>query len=1059
MDHLGVSATRGRRRALSVNSYSEDQQHAMDNALDNLKSDLGLVKSQWSRVLTNESIPLELALAFLDDTSVGLGHRYTEFNQLKDQIGHHLQEVVNEHSQAFNSNVASYSQAVNAITKAQDKSLELRESVKIANGKITGQKGDLGDLNEQSLKYNQMIEDLNSIEKLIQLPEKIEENIRDKDYRNAQRLLENGLQLINSPNLKAISSIQPLNQQLELQEHVLFNTLIEEIHNIIYSKKDDALINNQIFKIVGISQNQMSTLENYVYNVVNIDINRQSKYMNKKLMQFLEDIKEPTSYAENVVIRNSKTAFDDLYIYLSILRDMKKLPTAINIIADRTKEEFHNIILKATEKVRSKHPSILKMSKGFDKEITYGLSIKDLLSLIMRECFWEMAIKFVIATQGHRVVTESINILQISGTRLVYPFEKIWPKILDEIEVLLTKYLKNEKLLINNKNSRTRGSRTSSILAKNNEVFLLENNIEDESSAKDHAVELKTLLKDIFPGFTVSANMDLGSIYIKDESFKRDDALIPPTIFNIKVLLEPFLLYTEVAEEAIPKALVSKLPKPLEFLENYMNNQFSPNIELTFNFLFETLVDKTNPFALETIEDGKLIFKAAVEFQSMLFKILNIMNTTNSFRKNISASILEIIVRFHVYYADLFSSVLSNSSSDINGNILMTWLDDQKLLQLEDKIYNGDETVIEQETEELLKYIPRFCEKGRGLTNHDVFGPATMDTVIQFLATVIWILDWLPLLKKKVGDDNDAEGKGDVDKLRHQWSFFETVDVELNQFGSLKFSLDSEFEEKFDETVYGFMNIKSKLVSLLRFDIRSVCVLQIGELFQHTRKWNPEDSSNEIDQSIASLISKLRVSENKLKQHISDVEIKTILSGIDVMCNHAFIDGAKTIEVLNSNGIKKISRNINVLQHTFRNLSSEPEKVSMSDTLNYYALCGSDEASLFEQINSGVLSNYNIDELKNILRLQFSEEIARQMKRSSKMSSKMVSKPTNKRYQDAMEKLNSLTSNKGSVPPSAIEPPKSTSPVKKQQENRPQSPTKPQATTRMKQMLANNDNN
>ncbi|KAL3228998.1 Exocyst complex component SEC8 [Nakaseomyces bracarensis] len=1051
MDHLGVS-TKGRRRALSVNSYSEDQQNAMDNALDNLKSDLSLVKSQWSRVLTNESIPLELALSFLDDTSVGLGHRYTEFNQLKDQIGRHLQEVVNEHSQAFNANVASYSQAVNAITKAQDKSLELRESVKVANGKITGKKGDLGDLNEQSLKYNEMIEDLNSIEKLIQLPEKIEESIRDKDYKNAQRLLDHGLQLINTPNLKAIPSIQPLNQQLELQEHVLFSTLIEEIHNIIYSKKDDAIINNQIYKIVGISQNQMSTLENYVYNVVNIDIKRQSKYMNEKLELFLQDIKEPNAYSENVMIRNSKTAFDELFIYLSILKDMKKLPTAINIIADRSKEEFHNIILKATEKVRAKHPSLLKMTKGFDKEISYGLSIKDLLSMIMRECFWEISIKFVIATQGHRVVSEAVNFLQVAGSKVIYPFEKIWAKILDEIDVLMSKYLKNEKLLNSSKNSRTRGSRTSSILAKNNEVFLLESNIEDESNAKDHAVELKTLLKDIFPGFTVSANMDLGSIYIKDESFKRDDALIPPSIFNIKVLLEPFLLYTNSAEAIIPDFVGPKIQKPLEFFESYLTNQFSPNIELTFNSLFETYIDKTNPYALETLEDGKLIFKAAVDFQSMLYKIMNIMNTTNSFRRNISASILEIIIRFQVYYADLFNSVLSNSSNDINGNILMTWLDDQKLLHIEDKIYNGDETVIEQETEELLKYIPRFCERGRGLTNHDVFGPATMDIVIHFLATVIWILDWLPLLKKKVGDDNCEKNKQEVDSLRHQWSFFETIDMELNQFGSLKFSLDSEFEEKFDEAIYGFMNIKSKLVSLLRFDVRSVCVLQIGELFQHTRLWNPEDSSNEIDQSISSLISKLRVSENKLRQHISDIEIKTIFSGVDIMCNHAFIDGSKTIEILNRNGIKKISRNINVLQHTFRNLSSEPEKVNMSDTLNYYALCGADEGALFDQISSGVLSNYSLDNLKNILRLQFSEEIARQMKRTSKMSTKMHSKPTNKRYQDAMEKLNSLASNKGDVSAQTKVPLDVGN--SEQEQAISASPTKASATSKIKQMLA-----
>lgn len=224
----------------------------------------------------------------------------------------------------------------------------------------------------------------------------------------------------------------------------------------------------------------------------------------------------------------------------------------------------------------------------------------------------------------------------------------------------------------------------------------------------------------------------------------------------------------------------------------------------------------------------------------------------------------------------------------------------------------------------------------------------------------------------------------------------------------MKFSLDKESEEKFDQTINAFMQLKTKLVSLLRFDMRSLCISNIGELFQNTTMWNPEDSSNEIDQSIASLISRLRLSENKLKQQLSDVELKIIFIGVDKLCNIAFIKGSQTIKVLNSNGVKKLSRNIQMLQHTFRNFSPDPSNIDMSEPLLFYSLCDADESTLFEELNKGSLANLPVELHKTILKLQFSEELYRQQMRSARMSTSTHSKPTNKRYLDAMEKLNNL---------------------------------------------------
>ena len=73
-----------RRRQLTVTSLNEEQKSAMNSSIDNLQNDLDLIRSQWHNVLTKDTNPLETALAFLDTTSVGLGYRYNEFNQLEN---------------------------------------------------------------------------------------------------------------------------------------------------------------------------------------------------------------------------------------------------------------------------------------------------------------------------------------------------------------------------------------------------------------------------------------------------------------------------------------------------------------------------------------------------------------------------------------------------------------------------------------------------------------------------------------------------------------------------------------------------------------------------------------------------------------------------------------------------------------------------------------------------------------------------------------------------------------------------------------------------------------
>ncbi|CAI4053805.1 hypothetical protein SKDZ_16G3160 [Saccharomyces kudriavzevii ZP591] len=1036
MDYL-KPAQKGRRRGLSINSLSETQQSAMNSSLDHLQNDLNRIDLQWNRILSDNTNPLELALAFLDDTSVGLGHRYEEFNQLKSQISSHLQDVVNEHSQVFNTNVASYGKVVGSIMQAQEQTLNLKKCLKEADGKITMDKGSLQELNDNNLKYTRMVDVLVNIEELLQIPEKIEENIRKENFHQVQVLLERGFILMNNKSLKTVEILKPINQQLELQEHILFNNLIEEIHDIMYSKSNKTnftkVTNNDIFRIISISHNGFTSLENYLYNIVNIDIMEHARTINKNLEQFIHDqslnkgeimLQEKIATQPSLALSGNREneGFNRIGFLLTTINNINKLPVAFTIITERAKEEIHNIIVKSTESIRSKHPSLLKMASSLKNDNQFGLPVQDILSIILRECFWEIFLKLLYAIQSHRVIFEMSNILQpTSSAKPAYKFNKIWRKLLDEIELLLARYINNPELLTNdNGSSKTINDATNKApnlpRRKNPKIFSLEHNIEDNSSLKDQAFELKALLKDIFPGFSVSSNMDLDSIYVKDESFEQDEPLVPPSIFNMKVILDPFLLFTQSTSTIVPSVLTENTISSLTFFDDYVNKSFLPRIQMTMNYLFTIEVESNNPYALELSEENHNIFKTALDFQKLFYNLLNVFNTANTFRAKISHCIMDLLNHFYTYYLGQFNTLIGTSDRHLSRKIITVWLQNGTLMDQERKILNGDESLFNEESRELFKDIPHLYEAGKGLSKSDLFNNLTLDTILQFSASVIWILNWLPDLKKAINvEEMNQEPILDADRLRGDWSFSESMNLNLsnpnsnqNSLGNLKILLDDKASKKFDETVDGFKTLKFKLMAILRFNIRALCIYDIGSFFQNTKIWNMDVGSIELDQNIASLISELRRTENKLKQQLSDNEKNNVFIGLDIVNNYALIKGAKSIKALNNNGIKKMLRNVNVLQHAYRNLSSEPSKINMNVTMNFYSLCGSSETELFKYIEDNELQHCSVDDLKTILRLQFSEEMQRQLKRQSTKSTKSSTKPSNKRYTEALEKLNKL---------------------------------------------------
>ncbi|QLQ78890.1 hypothetical protein HG537_0B02380 [Torulaspora globosa] len=1008
---MHLKPVQGRRRGLSVNSISDAQQKAMNNSLDNLQGDLTHVETQWNRILNEKSNPLELALSFLDDTSVGLGHRYHDFKQLKTRIGFDLQEAVNEHFQVLNTNVASYGIAVDSITAAQDNIKELKNQVSESVSNITIEKGSLKELNENVKKQNDIIEALSSIEYLVQLPEKIEDSIRSQDYKKAQTLLARGFLCAANHDLWSLGPLQILKQQLELQEHVLFNTLVEEIHNIIYSKKGPFSSGRDILKDIGLKQDDFTNLENYLYNVANVDVLRDSITMKSPFTVFMQKINEaPFSLKAIITSSGPGNDFQRVFFLLSIINDINKLPTALSILTNRAREELHNIVLKCTEEVRANRPSLLKVAVTPNIDDDLGMSVKDVLAVPVKECFWKIFVKFLIAAQGHRVVFESINKILQSTAVNSYQFGQVWLKILSEIETLLVKYLENPQVT-SVQSALNRNISTPTKPGKSNTpLFTLQHNIEDSSAAKRHANELKALLKDLFPGITISATTELGSIYIEEESFEQEEPLVPPTVFNVKMLLEPFLFFCQAASGLIPTEFEGKHITSMTFLTTFMSEQFFPKLDKTLAYLFELRVGSNNPYALEAIEGSKYIFKAAADFRILLKKLLFIMNTTHKFRSRVFDALLELLRKFYRYHLNLFEGLFGTKASNVQKRIISVWLTDDEIMKHEKEFLDGSGTDANAEANLMIRHCANYPNKDGVLHKDDILNTVTLNGVVHFLGTANWILSWLPRLRKVVRTSDDTSNEGNIEMLKIEWCFFESNDwTAIDKLDNLKISMDSQAAARFDEIIEGFSTLHSNLLTAIRFDTRARCIYHIGFMFRSPDAWGFDAGSSELNEHIAALITDLETIENKVRQQqLPEGNTDKVFIGIDSMINKAFLLGMRSVPVINKTGVKRMLKNAKVLQNACQNLVSNPSMIDITASMQFFSLCGSTESDLFQQLEQGKLVISSKNDLKNILRLQFSEEIQHQTRRNSNNPKRINSMPLMKRYDESIKRLESF---------------------------------------------------
>ncbi|KAI5481854.1 exocyst complex component, sec8 subunit [Pseudohyphozyma bogoriensis] len=184
--------------------------------------------------------PVSLALGLLDPQTVGSNNSLQAFLRMKAELDHAISSTLGSSKseyRAYESSITTYNATLGSLSASQRQVVDLKKRLGDARERLEGKgrEGLAGMYNRMS-HLEEMVKILDEIDHLRSIPDRLEALMSDKRFLSAVVLLVRSLKTINKPEMMEIGALTDLRSWLVLQEGVLLEILIEELHNHLYLK-------------------------------------------------------------------------------------------------------------------------------------------------------------------------------------------------------------------------------------------------------------------------------------------------------------------------------------------------------------------------------------------------------------------------------------------------------------------------------------------------------------------------------------------------------------------------------------------------------------------------------------------------------------------------------------------------------------------------------------------------------------------------------------------------------------------------------------------------------
>ncbi|EFW99826.1 exocyst complex component [Grosmannia clavigera kw1407] len=608
------------------------------------------IRKEWPSMCEADCVPVQMALQLLDSSSVGRAHEYRGFQETHQYLQDSLKGIVHDYHQGFNSSIGTFHKIQNSIQTSQKKVRWLKETLAASKVNLCKTDPELKKLYASSQMYDDLLQTLNDVDELRQVPERLEARISEKQFLTAVDVLQNALRKLQKPELDGIGGLSELRSYLANQETALMDILVEELHEHMYLKSPYCQERWQ-----ALAKHQGTANEAYYGNAASTVA---------PFYALLDGMEFEHAVREDPARNPERDTFYYITLVVESLNKLGRLEGAVDQLKQRLPVELFGVVNEAVTEVDRKHPSSLRggSSANANGLHIYGSRETQLRADVIYDLLWTLYGKFEAIAEGHRVLHEYIKALirregAGNNSALLGSFKELWNLYQNEIRSLLHNYVTTDADLYRFSNSPMSGAGGYGGAANGGRKSIF-SFAESDARSDEMAAEYEALdgiIRSAVPGLTSddgtgSSNRRSGSGGKRGSSkiisfgygtassqhqhqHQQDGMrkpLVEPSVFNMSLLLPPTLVFLQRLKNIVPPGSDLATSTLTSFLDNFLVNVFQPQLDETLGKLSEAVfgeADAFQPDAQWSQVARKPVFKGTTAFFSVVTAFCRMLGT------------------------------------------------------------------------------------------------------------------------------------------------------------------------------------------------------------------------------------------------------------------------------------------------------------------------------------------------------------------------------------------------------------------------------------------------
>ncbi|XP_063998809.1 exocyst complex component 4 isoform X1 [Pogoniulus pusillus] len=859
-------------------------------------------------------------------TSDDVEDRETEKGRLEEayeKCDRDLDELIVQHYTELTTAIRTYQSITERITNSRNKIKQVKENLLSCKMLLHCKRDELRKLWIEGIEHKHVLNLLDEIENIKQVPQKLEQCMASKHYLNATDMLVSAVDSLEGPLLQ-VEGLSDLRLELHSKKMNMHLVLIDELHRHLYIKSTNRV--GQRNKEKG----RMSSLVKDaspvpLMDVTNLSTPRKfletsqfstpgsSSMRETSLLEMKEDTELDPEENSNVFMG----------ILIKGLAKLKKIPETVKAIQDRLEQELKQIVKRSTTQVAD---------NGYQRGENLSQENQPRLLLELLELLFD---KFNAVAAAHAVVlghlqqTVASPCSQYDGDIKLYDMVDVWVKIQDVLQMLLTEYL-------DMKNTRTAsepstqlsyassGREFAAFFAKKKPQRPKNPLFKFESSS--HAISMSAYLRE-----------QRRELYSRSGELQGgpDDNLIEgggskfvckPGARNITIIFHPLLRFIQEVEHAMELGPTKQCPLR-EFLTMYIKNIFLNQVLAEINKEIEGVTKASDPLKILANADTMKILgvqrpllQSAVIVEKTVQDLMNLMHDLSAY----SDQFLNMVcVKLQEYKDTCTLAYRSIVQSDEKLVISASWAKDDDISRLLKSLPNWSSMAQPKQLRPKREEEEDFIRAAFGKESEVLIGNLGDKLIpqqeilrdvsdLKALANMHESLEWLAGRTKAAFSSLSAT---------------QTVSPGQESHASMEhLPASDQILQTLSELARSFQEMADRCLLVLHLEVRVHCfhyLIPLAKQGNYAIVANVE--SMDYDPLVVRLNKDISAIEEAMSASLQQHKFQYIFEGLGHLISCILINGAHYFKRISESGIKKMCRNIFILQQNLTNITMSRE--------------------------------------------------------------------------------------------------------------------------------------